>query len=228
MRTRILAAATDLVAHGGRDALTTRAVAAAAGVQAPTIYRLFGDKDGLLDAVAEHWFATYVKQKAVRELGPDPVQNLREGWDLHVRFGLANPAMYSLMYGDTHPGEPPRAAAAAKAILVEHIRSIAVAGQLRVSERRAVDLVHASGSGIVLALLAMPEERRDLGLSETAREGVIHAITTGAPARKKAGPAAAAVALRAVLPQAGATLTSGERLLLEELLDRLAARGAVR
>ncbi|WP_338419811.1 TetR family transcriptional regulator [Streptomyces klenkii] len=33
--------------------MTTRAVAAAAGVQAPAIYRLFGDKDGLLEAVAE-------------------------------------------------------------------------------------------------------------------------------------------------------------------------------
>jgi AcrR family transcriptional regulator len=36
----------------GRRAVTTRAVAAGAGVQAPTIYRLFGDKDGLLDALA--------------------------------------------------------------------------------------------------------------------------------------------------------------------------------
>ena len=54
---------------------------------------------------------------------------------------------------------------------------------------------------------------------------MLHAITTGAPARKKPGAAAAAVTLRAVLPSTGSTLTSGERLLLEELLDRLAAVG---
>ena len=52
-RNRVVAAAVALLARGGREALTTRAVAAAAGVQAPTIYRLFGDKQGLVDAVAE-------------------------------------------------------------------------------------------------------------------------------------------------------------------------------
>ena len=49
---RIAPAAADLLQSGGIDAVSTRAVAAAAGVQPPTIYRQFGDKDGLLDAVA--------------------------------------------------------------------------------------------------------------------------------------------------------------------------------
>jgi len=43
--------------------VTTRSVALAAGVQAPTIYRLFGDKSGLLDAVVEHGFASYMARK---------------------------------------------------------------------------------------------------------------------------------------------------------------------
>jgi hypothetical protein len=114
------------------------------------------------------------------------------------------------------------AAAAAKQILLEHIRRLAVAGQLRVSEEKAPDLVHASGCRTVLTLLAMPEDRRDLSLSENAREAVIAAITTGSPARKSPGPATAAVALRAVLSEA-TTLTRAERQLFEEWLDRLAA-----
>ena len=40
MRERILEAAHRLIATGGKEAATTRAVAAAASVQAPTIYRL--------------------------------------------------------------------------------------------------------------------------------------------------------------------------------------------
>ncbi|MGC4948582.1 TetR family transcriptional regulator, partial [Streptomyces sp. DT224] len=40
-RRRIIAAATRLLAEKGREAVSTRAVGAAAGVQAPTIYRLF-------------------------------------------------------------------------------------------------------------------------------------------------------------------------------------------
>ena len=221
-RARIVAAAAGLLTSGGRDALTTRAVATAAGVQAPAIYRLFGDKSGLLDAVAEHGFTAYLKEKEVRPSGPDPVADLRAGWDLHVGFGLANPALYSLMYGDPRPGARPPAAAAARRILGQHIRRLAVAGLLRVSEEKAADLMHASGCGTVLTLLAMPEDRRDPDLSEAAREAVIAAITSASPALDGPGPAAAAIALRAVLPDAAA-LSDGERHLLEEWLDRLAA-----
>jgi AcrR family transcriptional regulator len=220
-RARIVAAAADLLASGGRDALTTRAAAAAAGVQAPTIYRLFGDKNGLLDAVAEHGFAAYLTEKQVREPGLDPVEDLRAGWDLRIGFGLAHPALYSLMYGDPRPGVRPPAAAAAQRILREHIRRVAAAGRLRVSEDKAADLVHAAGCGTVLTLLAMPPDRRDPDLSQAAREAVIVAITTGSPALESPGPAAAAIALRATLPDAAA-LTGGERRLLEEWLDRLA------
>ena len=98
----IIDAATQLIASGGRDAATTRAVAKAAGVQAPTIYRMFGDKDGLLDAVAEQGFAEYVAQKARKKPHADPVQDLRDGWDTHVTFSLANPGLFAIMTGDSH------------------------------------------------------------------------------------------------------------------------------
>jgi len=52
--------AAKLLATQGLDAVTTRSVALAAGVQAPTIYRIFGDKNGLLDAVVQHGWATYL------------------------------------------------------------------------------------------------------------------------------------------------------------------------
>ncbi|MFV8749568.1 TetR/AcrR family transcriptional regulator [Nannocystaceae bacterium ST9] len=220
-RARILAATFELLTSGGRDAVTTRAVAAAANVQAPTIYRLFGDKHGLLDAVAEHGFAAYLRDKSVRPAGPDPVEDLRVGWDLHVEFGLANPAIYALMI-DPFSGVTSPAAAAGRKVLEHHIHRIAVAGRLRVDERHATDLVHAAGSGTILTLIATPEAERDLGLSHSAREAVIAAITTGKPAVRKSTPATAAIALRAVLDDATA-LTPGERLLLDEWLKRLAS-----
>ncbi|MDQ2795770.1 MAG: TetR/AcrR family transcriptional regulator, partial [Actinomycetota bacterium] len=43
--------AARLLQEEGPAAVTTRGVALAAGVQAPAVYRLFGDKDGLLEAV---------------------------------------------------------------------------------------------------------------------------------------------------------------------------------
>lgn len=219
-RERILAATAKLLAEGGREAVSTRAVGTAAGVQAPTIYRLFGDKQGLLDAVAAEGFATYLSTKSTPEPDTDPVDDLRAGWDEHLQFGLANPALYMLMC-EPRPGAMPPAAAAGIGILAARVHRIAEAGRLRVSEERAVQLVHAAGSGTTIALIAMPEPARDLELSVMAREAVIAAITTDAPAPSAPGPVGAAVALRAVLPQTTA-LTEPERGLMREWLDRIA------
>src|SRR6266446_9421401 len=97
-RTRILRAAAELLATGGRNAVTTRGVSAAAGVQPPTIYRHFGDMQGLLDVVARETLAVHVGEQATRALTNDPVEDLRRGWDLHVAFGLAHPDAFALLY----------------------------------------------------------------------------------------------------------------------------------
>src|SRR3954447_461797 len=101
-RSAIIDAAARLLGEQGAAALTTRGVAEAAGVQAPTIYRLFGDKDGLIDAVAEHVMATYVAEKtavadAEARAEGDPVVDLRSAWQMHVEFGLANAQLYVLL-----------------------------------------------------------------------------------------------------------------------------------
>jgi AcrR family transcriptional regulator len=220
VRLRIISAGADLLAKSGRDALTTRAVAALAGVQAPTIYRLFGDKLGLLEAVAEHVLQQFVQAKAGR-VKSDPLDDLRLGWDLNIAFGLTHPAIFSIINADPEAGRVSPAAAAGLEILTAKMQRLAKSGLLRVSVERAVNLMRASGIGTVLTLLGMPVERRDLGLSEAAREGVIAAITRAAPAVDQPSAASAAIALRASLEEAH-SLTPGERLLLSELLARLA------
>ena len=219
-RSRIVASAIDLLNNKGRDAVTTRAVADAAGVQVPTLYRLFGDKQALLNAVAEHGFTAYLTEKMVSRTGRDPVEDLRTGWDLHVAFGLSHPAIYLLMYADPRPGVKSTAAETSYRVLKEHIRRVAAVGRLRFSEERAAQLFHASGCGTVLTLIAKVAEDRDRRLSEIAREAAIAAITTDAPAFEKPGPAAAAVALRAVLTEVQ-SFSDGERSLLTEWLNRL-------
>ena len=220
-RERIVATATELLARDGREAVTTRAVAAAAGVQAPTIYRLFGDKTGLLDAVTEYGFQAYLSGKAAPD--GDPVECLRAGWDLHIGFGLANPGLYALMYGDPRPGPPCAAAARAMTMLRELIGRIAAVGRLRVAEEQAVHLVHATACGCVLTLLATASP--DPALSGLAREAALAAVIADAPAVATPGPVGAAVALRAALADTDA-VTRGERGLLSEWLDRSAAAGS--
>ena len=89
------------------------------------------------------------------------------------------------------------------------------------SEERAALLMHAAGTGVVQALLSEPEDRRDMGLAKTAREAVIAAICGAPPAPATTGVGGAARALRASLDETS-VLSAGERLLLDELLARIA------
>ncbi len=218
-RQRVVEAAIDLLTRGGREAVTTRAVADAAGLQPPAIYRLFGDKDGLLDAVAEHGFAAFL---ATKHVDPDPqdlIEDLRAGWNDAVEFGLANPALFTLMYA-----EPTRATSAAfKAgmeILTGRVRRLATAGRLRVDEELAAQLIHATARGAVLTWLSLPQERRNPALLTTLRESMVTAVTNQRPAVQTPGPSGAARALRAALPEQ-TNLSSAEQHLLTEWLNRL-------
>ena len=222
-RARILRAALKLLANEGREALTTRAVAEAAGVQPPVLYRLFGDKQGVLDAAAEYGFTAYLSQKQTQVSKGDPVESLRSGWDLHIEFGLSNPELYLLMYADPRPKSKSRAADASFQKLCGHIRCVASAGKLRVNEERAAHLFHAAALGMVLTLLAMQKGERDMTLSSIAREASLAAITRKVPVSRKAGSTEAAIALRALLDDT-VPLSTGERSLLVEWLDRLAAQ----
>lgn len=218
LRARIIAAAAALLSAGGQDAVTTRAVAAASKAQPPAIYRLFGDKHGLLDAVAEHGLAAYMAEKGGREPHPDPVQDLRDSWDIHIAFGVGNPGLFAIMIDDDHAKST--AVRAGMYILRAKVRRIALAGRLRVTEERAVALLRSMGNGTVLTLLGEEEGHRDAGLSAAAREAVILAIVTDRPVVGATGPAAAATALRAALPTDNA-LTENERKLMAEWLERI-------
>src|ERR671921_1165691 len=177
-RGRIVRAAAELLAEGGREAVSTRAVATAAGVQAPTIYRQFGDMRGLLDEGASYGFSVYLRDKTTRKRAEDPVEDLRQGWDLHVGFGLANPTFYALMYGDPRPGAELTAAKEAAEILHGLVSRVAEAGRLRVEVERAARMIHAAGSGVTLALIGTEPEDRDPALSEATREAILAAVTT--------------------------------------------------
>jgi len=219
-RERLVKAAAELLIEGGKEAVSTRAVASAAGVQAPTLYRLFGDKDGLLDAVAAYGFSDYLATKHAMGASDNPVDDLRRGWELHIGFGLARPAFYLLMYGEPRKRE---ARLEADAVLRGIIGRIASAGRLAVPVEQAAQFVHATGLGVVLALIATPEDERDLGLIEFTRENVIAAITTDVEPDELRDIPSRAIALKAAMEEDPPRMLSpAERALLAEWLDRVA------
>jgi AcrR family transcriptional regulator len=225
-RAAIVDAAADLLHQGGPTAVTTRGVAEKAGVQAPTIYRLFGDKDGLLEAVAEHVMAGFVSAKAIAARaasadGVDALEDLRTSWHRQIDFGLANPAIFRLLSDPDRVLTSP-AARAGKEVLDARVHRLATAGYLRVPEQRAVDIIQAAGIGTIQALLATPVEQRDPELGEVMLDAVLGRILTDAPPELSDGPVASAVALRAHAPELEA-LSASERRLLTEWLDRITA-----
>lgn len=228
-RRRIVEAAVGLLESAGPDAVSTRAVAAAAGMQPPAIYRHFGDKEGLLEAVAEHGYAQFLESKRA-QLDPapvDPVEELRRGWDMVVDFGVSRPELFAVMNRATSRGAD-AAHHAGLEILRGRVRRLAAGGWLRVDEELAAQIIQATGQGAVATWHSTPPQRRDPALLTILREAMIGAVTHAEPviSAGEAGPAPAARALRAALPGDAGVLSDAEHRLLREWLTRLAAGGA--
>jgi AcrR family transcriptional regulator len=229
---RILTATVDLIARTGLDAVSMRVVATEAGVQTPTLYRLFTDKDALLRRVAAFAFEGYLADKHLVLTGDDPATDLRLGWDLHLGFGLDHPAVYSLVFGSTGPSAEP-AAEEAHELLLAVLRRAADRGVLTTSVAEAAVRVHAATVGATFFLLGLAPERRDPSLVAPLREVVLSSLLTTAPRGDTAPPAPgdAAVHARALAERlsSGTTRTAvpgdlrpAEVALLRDWLDRIA------
>lgn len=223
-RDRLLRAAADLIAASPGETVPLRAICDAAGVRLPTLYHFFGSKEGLLDAVVEHGFEQYLSAKRARESSGDPIQDIRDGWDAHVEFGIANPGFYALMYGQVTPGRRPSAQDGPAAALLGLTREADRRGRLTVSPERAAAHVLAANVGVTLRQIITA--RPDPGLSVDMREATLAAITGGHAEHAPGGPGVgdAAAALLA-LPDDNDVLGAPETVLLKKWLAELARRG---
>lgn len=224
-RREILEVAAGILERDGAQAVSTRSVAAAAGIRAASLYQLFGDKDGLLAALAIHAFEIYLAEKHAMAHTDDPVGDMRRGWDTHVDFGLRHPAFYLLMYGTDRPGRRPPAADEASDLLLRFLDRAAAAGRLRVPSALAAQLCLAAVTGVTLSLIGVPAEARDPEISARMRDTLIDSLTTEPPPAAEPGLASRALAFDAALTAAdGATLPlrATEIALLRDWLHELA------
>ncbi|WP_246127390.1 TetR/AcrR family transcriptional regulator [Amycolatopsis rhizosphaerae] len=199
----------------------------AAGVTQPVLYRLFGDKEGLLDAVAEHGFERYASGKAAQPRTADPVADLRAGWDNHMDFARRNPALYQLMFA---PRTRSRSAARQRVfdLLQGGLVRCAAAGALKVEPEAAAQLILSANVGVALNLIAQPDLFDDTNLSHRMRDAMFGTVLTepAPPARTDPVPAAA-VRLRAQLSLTGTdALEPAETALLDRWLERLSGATA--
>jgi AcrR family transcriptional regulator len=223
-RQHVLDVAADLLERDGAQALSTRSVAAAAGIRAASLYQLFGDKDGLLTALAVQAFDQYLAEKHTLAPTADPVEDMRRGWDLHVDFGLGHPAVYLLMFGTDRPGRRPPAADRAHELLLKFLDRVAAAGRLRVPPALAAHLCQAAATGVTLSLIATPASDRDLDIAPKMRETLLSSLITGAPPDSDPALASRALALDVALTTAAqpTPLRPTETALLRDWLQQLA------
>jgi len=218
--------AAGILEREGAAGVSTRSVAAAAGIRAASLYQLFGDKDGLLAALAIHAFDLYLAEKHTLTPTGDPVDDMRRGWDRHVDFGLRHPAFYLLMFGTDRPGRRPPAAEQAHELLLKFLDRTAVAGRLRVPPVLAAQLCSAAVTGVTLSLIGAPAAERDPEISVRMRETLIASLTADPPpAEEDPGIAARALALDAALTAADGPalpLRPAETALLRDWLNQLA------
>lgn len=223
-REKILEAATDLLAKAPVADVSTRAVCEAAGVGAPMLYRLFGDKAGLLAAVVDRGFEQYLASKRAARPSDDPVADLRSGWDSHMRFALGHPNHYRLMYAPELTA-PPAAAQEAHALLHGILERCAAAGRLTVPPELATRIIMSANVGAALSMLTRPEQYPDAQFSDRLRDAVLDSLTrpaeTAAARDDGAVPVAAATLAARLRADTSPGFSPAESALLQQWLGKL-------
>ena len=231
-KTRILEAASELLAHSADADISTRAACEAAGVTAPTLYHHFGDKEGLLAAIVDFGWAAFLESKRETaavvhaHIGDD----IRAGWDNHIEFARENPNFYKLMWS---PAVSADSAAFREAfqMLYHRLELGASRGQLRVSVETAARMVMSATTGAALSLISQSDLYGDPTFVTQLREAVIAAVTVAPPAAtgKRSAPdaggptiATAAATLQSKLAHEHTPLTAPEQALMEQWLTTLA------
>jgi hypothetical protein len=148
---------------------------------------------------------------------------------MHVEFGVTNPALYNVMYGQPLTRQIIPVAAAAHADLVAMMRELDNTGRLRLPAEVAADVVEAAAAGVTHQLIRTNGTIGDPVVA-VVRDAVAAAVI-GPPRTYGNTPAspqltAAAAQLRGALPHGPVTtLRASETALLHDWLDALA--GAV-
>ena len=233
LRERLLHAAEAQLIDSTDNDIATRAVCEAAGVSQPVLYRLFGDKQGLLAALVDHGYARYIARKSTLAVTDDVLADLRAGWDDHMEFARTNPAVYRLMFSP-NPNGKPTARRQIFDLLVATLRRVAAEGRMTIPPHVAAPAILSANVGIALNRITQPDLYDDPDLSTRVREAIFASFLTDVGDARTEGAAVvdedgsalrtAAVHLAAQLDLNPSTpLVEEERALLRRWLDVLSA-----
>ena len=120
LRPALLRAAESVLADRGIDGFSLRETARRAGVSPAAPAHHFGDTKGLLTALATEAFRQFGDALEAGDVGSDRTERIRAQGRAYVRFALAEPAKFDLMwrYALTDRDNPDYRAASSRAFTI--------------------------------------------------------------------------------------------------------------
>ena len=97
-RAKIMDAARDLFAREGYEAVSMRRIAEAIEYSPTAIYVHFRDKQDLMFQLCQADFVALAQDVAELQAVADPVERIRKMGHAYIRFGVAHPNHYRLMF----------------------------------------------------------------------------------------------------------------------------------
>lgn len=196
-REEILQAAKELFLEQGYDATTIRRIADRVGVSAPALYLYFQDKEQMMLALCDQSFGYLIERIAeIESTVSDPRERIRRFGEAYLKFGLAHPDEYRLIFlgtnipesirklGHRMPTDDPTRPGIGGAVVFQRLVSIlteAEASGLRLNypADTCAELCWMAMHGVVSALILkadFPWSNRDLlgtGMLDIVMKGII-------------------------------------------------------
>jgi AcrR family transcriptional regulator len=103
----LLAAAHQILATSGPEALTVRRIATEAGMSTMNVYSRFGGKDGVIDELYAEGYRRLIAEIQAEPVGDDIPATLLAVAYRYRKFALDQPAYYGIMFRHTVTGFDP-------------------------------------------------------------------------------------------------------------------------
>jgi AcrR family transcriptional regulator len=166
-RREILNSAREIFINDGYDGFSMRKLAEKIDYSPTTIYIYFKNKDDLLFAICEEFFAEFFAElNHIRSVSQDPIETLRQAVLYLIDFGLKNPNQYKVIffsksdiYGTREEFvEQESMARNTHLVFKEMIRDCIKAGRLRELDEDVIAPALATAShGLVTMILYRPD-----------------------------------------------------------------------
>ena len=172
---RIVLIASRWMDENPGQSLTTRKVCELAGVTAPTLYHHFGDKQGLIQAVAERKMLAFFSGKRQQPETDDPRADLLRGWDQWLDFARQNQALIAAL--QQSPEISARLRAGAEAIAEARLKRLQSVQALRTPPKQAAQVMVAASNVVVQMIQQGMPEAHVRAINEQLQITVMKALT---------------------------------------------------